>query len=139
METVLKPAQTLSVFILDDDKLYLEYLRDIIANFSLPVTICTFTDKDELLANLDSKPDFIIIDFNLGTKGADRITAHAIINTIEKNNPKQAIVLMSGEAIRPLLEEYYKHRNLSYLVKNQHIGQDLLFLLLKKIQPVINS
>jgi DNA-binding NarL/FixJ family response regulator len=133
MDTVSNAFKPLSIFILDGDKVYLEYLISIIANCSMPISIRTFTNTDELLKHLDRKPNLVLIDFNLGTKNGDRITAHATINNIEQYSPNQPIVLMSSEAIRPLLEEYYKYRNVTYLVKSEEMELDLLSLLAKNL------
>ena len=118
-----------SVFILDDDAFYLEYISDLLSKQFPAVKTRTFNNKEGLLRNLSFHPDIIVLDFNLGVQGSSRITAHPLIDEIEKAHPEQKIVLLSGENSLPLLEEYQRYRHLDYLVKNDRTGADLAALL----------
>jgi DNA-binding NtrC family response regulator len=86
--------------------------------------------------HLNKKPDVIILDYNLGIENSNRITAHAVINDIEKCYPDQYIVLISGESNANLLEEYNRYRNLDFIVKSPNVSQDIVSLLNKRIKIV---
>ena len=133
MNTSVKVNQNPTVFILDDDKLYLEYISSVISNHSPAIKTKVFSNRNDLIKNLNSRPDLIILDFNLGTEDSSVLTAHPVINQIEDNFPKQAIVLLSGESTLPLLEEYKQYRNLEFLVKNSNTEKYLVNILNKKI------
>jgi FixJ family two-component response regulator len=126
-------SKTPSVYILDDDRFYLEYMKEIIHNYSSSINTQTFVDKNHMLSCLNNEPDVIIIDFNLGMENSKRITAHTVINEIESNNPGQYIVLISGDTNTELLEEYNKYRNLDFIVKSPNVSQDIASLLNKRI------
>jgi two-component system OmpR family response regulator len=126
--------KTPTVFILDDDKFYLKYIRSLISNYSLSINTKTFYKKEDLIGNLDSKPDLILLDYNLGLQNSVNTTAHNVINDIENYNPNQTIVLLSGESSLPLLEEYNKYRNLEYIVKGQTTGSELMSILNKRVK-----
>jgi FixJ family two-component response regulator len=126
--------KTPSVFILDDDRFYLEYMREIIYNYSSSINTQTFVDKNDMLSCLNTEPDVIILDFNLGIENSKRITAHTVINEIESSNPGQYIVLISGDTNTVLLEEYNKYRNLDFIVKSPNVSQDVVSLLNKRIK-----
>jgi two-component SAPR family response regulator len=126
--------KTPTVFILDDDKFYLKYIRSLISNYSLSINTKTFCKKEDLIVNLDSKPDLILLDYNLGLQNSVKTTAHNVINDIENFNPNQTIVLLSGESSLPLLEEYNKYRNLEYIVKGQTTGSELMSILSKRVK-----
>lgn len=134
MNTSINTKQNPSIFILDDDQFYLEYMKEIIHNYSSSIITKTFSKKNDMLFNMESKPDVIILDYNLGIENSSRITAHEVINDIEINNPNQYIVLISGESTAPLLEEYYKYRNLDFIIKSPNVSQDIFSLLSRKIQ-----
>lgn len=134
MNNSIQNSKSPSVFILDDDRFYLEYMKEIIYNYSSAINTQTFVDKNSMMNDLKKNPDVIILDYNLGIENSTRITAHTVINDIESNNPDQYIVLISGEATAPLLEEYYRYRNLDFIVKSPNISQDIVSLLNRKIK-----
>lgn len=125
-----------SVYILDDDRFYLEYMKEIIFNYSSSINTQTFVDKNDMLSCLSNKPDVIILDYNLGIENSKRITAHSVISDIENANPNQYIVLISGETTAPLLEEYNRYRNLDFIVKSPNVSQDIVSLLNKRIKTI---
>lgn len=136
MNSINNNSQNPSIFILDDDQFYLEYMKEIIYNYSSSISTHTFCSKNEMLNNLVEKPDVIILDYNLGIENSNRITAHAVINDIEKCYPDQYIVLISGESNANLLEEYNRYRNLDFIVKSPNVSQDIVSLLNKRIKIV---
>ncbi|MBI3520555.1 MAG: response regulator [Bacteroidetes bacterium] len=125
-----------SIFILDDDKFYLEYMKEIIYSYSSSINTHTFLNKNEMMSHLKHKPDVIILDYNLGMENSKKITAHAVITDIENLNPDQYIVLISGEDTAPLLEEYNRYRNLDFLVKSPDVNQDIISLLNKRLNMI---
>lgn len=133
MNNSVQNSKNPSVFILDDDRFYLEYMKEIIYNYSSEINTQTFVDKHSMMNDLKKNPDVIILDYNLGIENSKRITAHNVINDIESNNPDQYIVLISGESNAPLLEEYNRYRNLDFIVKSPNISQDIISLLNRKI------
>lgn len=136
MNSVNNNSQNPSIFILDDDQFYLEYMKEIIFNYSSSISTQTFFNKNEMFNHLNKKPDVIILDYNLGFENSNRITAHTVINDIEKCYPDQYIVLISGESNANLLEEYNRYRNLDFIVKSPNVSQDIVSLLNKKIKIV---
>jgi DNA-binding NtrC family response regulator len=136
MNSVNNNSQKPSIFILDDDQFYLEYMKEIIFNYSSSISTQTFYNKNEMFNHLNKKPDVIILDYNLGIENSNRITAHAVINDIEKCYPDQYIVLISGESNANLLEEYNRYRNLDFIVKSPNVSQDIVSLLNKRIKIV---
>ena len=134
MNSISNNSQNPSIFILDDDQFYLEYMKEIIFNYSSSISTQTFFNKNDMFNHLNKKPDVIILDYNLGIENSNRITAHAVINDIEKCYPDQYIVLISGESNANLLEEYNRYRNLDFIVKSPNVCQDLFEILNRKIQ-----
>jgi FixJ family two-component response regulator len=136
MNLSAKVAKSPSIFILDDDQFYLEYMKEIIYSYSSSITTQTFSNKNDMMGHLNCKPDVIILDYNLGIENSRKINAHALIADIESTNPDQYIVLISGEDTVPLLEEYNRYRNLDFIVKSPNVNQDIISLLNKRLQTV---
>jgi DNA-binding NtrC family response regulator len=136
MNSITNHTQNASIFILDDDRFYLEYMKEIIFNYSSSIHTQTFSTKNDMLNNLGKKPDVIILDYNLGIENSSRITAHSVISEIENAYPNQYIVLISGESNSALLEEYNRYRNLDFIVKSPNVSQDIVSLLNKRIKVV---
>ena len=135
--TTLNPTpKTPSIYILDDDQFYLEYMKEIIYNYSSSIKTQTFCSKNEMMNNLGKKPDVIILDYNLGIENSNRITAHSVISDIENTYPDQYIVLISGESNAALLEEYNRYRNLDFIVKSPNVSQDIVSLLNRRIKVI---
>lgn len=114
-----------SIFILDDDQFYLEFLKNSILKNIPNSIISTFSNQNLLYKYLDQKPDYILLDYQLGIENQNKITAHHVLNIIEEINPKQKIIFMSGTTNPELLDEYNQYRNISYLLKNSEIVYDL--------------
>jgi DNA-binding NtrC family response regulator len=136
MNLVRNIARRPSIFILDDDEFYLEYMKKIIYSYSSSINTQTFSNKSDMMGCLNHKPDVIILDYNLGVENSRRITAHAVIADIENTNPDQYIVLISGEDTIPLLEEYNRYRNLDFIVKSPNVCEDIISLLNKRLQTI---
>jgi FixJ family two-component response regulator len=135
MNSATNHKRNASIFILDDDQFYLEYMKEIIYNYS-SINTQTFCSKSEMMSSLGNNPDVIILDYNLGTENSSRITAHSVISEIENAYPNQYIVLISGESNSALLEEYNRYRNLDFIVKSPNVSQDIVSLLNKRIKVV---
>jgi len=97
MNSTTNNPQNPSIFILDDDQFYLAYMKEMIYNYSSSINTKTFDNRKEMLKDLNTNPDVIILDYNLGMEESTRITAHTVLNDIESTNPNQYIVLISGE------------------------------------------
>jgi DNA-binding NtrC family response regulator len=136
MNLPAKIAKRPSIFILDDDQFYLEYMKEIIYSYSSCINTQTFSNKNDMMGYLSRKPDVIILDYNLGIENSIKINAHSLIADIESANPDQYMVLISGEDTVPLLEEYSRYRNLDFIVKSPNVNQDIVSLLNKRFQTI---
>jgi two-component system, OmpR family, response regulator len=137
METTFNTSDSKTIFILDDDQFYLNFLTELISKYSESITVKCFNNKNDFINNLDGKPDLIILDFNLGYENSNRVTAHSVLNQIEESISNQDIVLLSGEANVDLLEEYNRYRNFDFLVKTTSIKNDLFNLFDKRFQSIV--
>lgn len=137
MKSLASLNKKTSIFILDDDRFYLEFLKNSI-NKNIPNTLISiFSDRFSLYKYLEQKPDYILLDYQLGIENQNKITAHQVLNTIEEINPNQKIIFMSGTTNPELLDEYNQYRNINYLLKNSEIVYDLKKML--SIQKVLKN
>ncbi len=121
------------MFILDDDKFFLEFMKEKIKKELPWVKLKVFTDRKQLISQMCKKPDLILLDYNLGTENLIPINAHSVLVSIYNINPNQNVVFISDEKTSALLDEYRKYRNIEYVLKSQSYSNDFLNILSKNM------
>jgi two-component system OmpR family response regulator len=112
----MEPLEKKIIFIVDDDIIYLELLKNELTELK-NIEVETFTSAEKCLEKMYKKPDLIILDFYLDTLNPENMNGHNALKEFYIENPKQKIVFISSSNNEFLLEEYKRYRSVDFIVK----------------------
>ena len=92
----MKTTEPKKIFIVDDDMMLTETLRDYLTR-KIPHDVHTFHTGEESLRHLKDKPDVIILDYYLNTVQKDAANGLEILETIKKHYPLVHIIMLSSQ------------------------------------------
>ena len=128
----MKNDEPKKIFIVDDDIIYLEILKNEISELQ-NIEIETFVSAEECLLRMHKRPDLIILDFYLDTLNPRNMTGHEALKELYIENPNQKILFISSSNNEFLLEEYRKYRSIDFILKtdygSNHLQQMVQFYL----------
>lgn len=101
-----------NAWIVDDDPVY----QNLISSFlhEIGYKSRTFSSGNECLSKLSEKPDFIILDHNLGPEcnGLD------ILRNIKSDAPEIPVIYLSGQDKLSMVSDAYKFGSVEYIEKD---------------------
>lgn len=106
------------IFVVDDDKLVLEMLRDHLANNPLN-QVTAFNTGEDCLRNLHLNPDIVILDYQLNSVVLDAADGMQILQKIKKMDKTVHVIMLSsqddyGKALQTIVKGA-----LEYVVKDE--------------------
>ena len=87
--------KNLTVFIVDDDMIYLNTIRKKISNFNY--SVYTFTSGEECIDYLSVKPDLVLLDYHLDGVNKYAQKGDIIYEKIKSELPNTEVVMMSSD------------------------------------------
>ena len=123
-------AKPKTIFIVDDDALVTETLRDYLTR-KIPHTIRVFKTGEDCLNHLPENPDIIILDYYLNSVNKDAADGLEIMQTIKRYYPNTRIIMLSSQ------ERYSKAMELIQKGAEQYVVKDLEAF--EKIASMVND
>jgi len=102
-----------SIFIVEDDKFYGEYLKHHLS-LNHEYEIQHFLTGKEFIDNLHVKPDVVTLDYNLPD-----INGSVILKKIRQISPDTQVIIVSGQKDIPVALDLLKDGAYDYIVKDQ--------------------
>lgn len=133
----MKQADTINLFIINDDQLLINALSDEIRNvfafYNIAVT--SFNSGEDCSAFMKNKfsPDIVIVDQDL-TKSA--ISSFALVDLIKTVNPEAESIMLSGEDNTEVSTKALEHGVHDYIVKNDFLFKKIRITMLQCIKVV---
>lgn len=128
----MKTIQSLSIFLVDDDKTFLKSLEYHLQRKLKPnIKIKSFVSGEECLRSIDEKPDIVVLDYLLNSNFPDAMNGMQVLQKINKINPEAAVIMVSGQEKMEIAIDTLKNGAYDYVLKNQNV--------LLKIQTVIKN
>ncbi|NQY09421.1 MAG: response regulator [Flavobacteriales bacterium] len=121
----MKTFNKKTVFIVDDDVVYLEIMKHELRNLE-EVKIETFSSAESCLEQMYKEPQVIILDYYLDSVNKNNMTGHKALEFFQGENPRPQILFISSKINRGLLEEYQKYRNVDFIIKTPDGSRYLL-------------
>ena len=115
--------KNLTVFIVDDNKIYLNLLKNVIKGSN--ITVHTFDIGEDCLKCLDLEPDLIILDYHLDGVNPGVMKGDKIAALIEKKLPDTEIVMISSDQKFKLLVDLKLTRGTNVVYKDKTALQTL--------------
>ena len=106
------------LFIVDDDPMQLEMLKDHLSKFK-NFAVKTFPTGEECLMHLSEKPNVIILDYNLNSVAKNAINGLDVLKLIKKDAPDAEVIMLSGQEKIEVAVNIMKYGAFDYVVKNE--------------------
>lgn len=111
-------AMPKKIFIVDDDEMLIMMLEDHLSKNS-QYTIQSFSTGEACLAQLDQKPDVIILDFNLDSVEPDAKNGIKILEQIKKEHQSVKVIMYSSQSQYGKALESVGEGAMEYIIKDK--------------------
>lgn len=107
------------IFIVDDDLLYIHYLKSLLRLHG-DFEINTFSCGKECISNLYRNPDLIILDYDLGeTNGID------ILKSIRDFNKKAKVIMVTTHDETHIIDNAFENGATSFIFKDMNLASNI--------------
>jgi two-component system, OmpR family, response regulator len=133
---------SITIFLVDDDAVFLQLLKvEFAANTKYVVK--TFASGELCLANIDQKPDVIILDFHLDGIEKGAMDGLQTLDKIKELYPKLPVIMLSSQDKIEVAVSCMHHGAFDYVVKSEtaflRIEKNIAaFLKMEKIEGQLN-
>jgi len=91
------PSRTITVFLVDDDALFLKTVEHSVATKHPFLSIKTFNTGEACLEQINQKPDIVILDYYLRSVDPNSLNGLEVLKRIKKTNPKTKVIMLSSQ------------------------------------------
>lgn len=111
--------KTRSVFIVDDDPIQVQMLKDHLSS-KMKLSITTFSTGEDCLNNVETqKPEAVVLDYNLNSVSKDAADGIEILKKIKSLSPSTQVVMLSGQEKIDVAVATMTHGAFDYVIKNE--------------------
>src|SRR3954469_22800673 len=107
----------IKLFLVDDDALFLRSLEIEFLQFS-DYIIETYATGEQCIANLDHRPDIIILDYFLNSVNKSAINGIETLVRIKENNIDTPVIMLSAQDKIEVAISCMHHKAYDYVVKS---------------------
>lgn len=118
----MQPRNTISVFLVDDDKLYLTALaRYLHKQFKIKIGIEPFTNGEDCLKEIEKKPtiEVVLLDYYLNAESPNAINGLEVLKKIKEINSEIIVVMLSVEDKLAIALDCIAYGAYEYVVKSE--------------------
>jgi len=116
METINKP---LSVFLVDDDKMFLVSLKHKLLEQFKNIKFSVFSTGEECLKNIDEKPDIIVLDYYMNSEMPDAMNGIQVLRKIHAISEDIKVIMLSAQDKLDIAVDSIKYGAYEYVVKSE--------------------
>lgn len=115
-----------SVFLVDDNPVFLTILEDEIRAIFPMATIKCYTTGEEALSNIAiAHPFLIFLDYNLAGASTRIMNGISVLKKIKKEAPDTEVVMLSGISDIKIITGSMKHGAFDYILKGEKLLSDV--------------
>ena len=118
----MKILAKVSVFLVDDDSLYLRMLEQNLS-FNKKIRIRSFNSAESCIKKLHWNPDLIVLDFFLDSNNQNRINGLQALMRIKELKPNSNVVMLSSSENVEYLLSCMDNGALDYVVKSGYAAK----------------
>lgn len=111
-------AKKVKIFIVDDDKMQSELLKDSLLKHSNH-SVKIFHTGEECLKHLEEKPDIIFLDYTLSSENKDAKNGTEILKMIKRSGSKSEVVMFTGQEKIQIAVDTLTLGAFDYIIKNE--------------------
>lgn len=119
------------IFIVDDDYIFLEMLRETLLDRT-DLEIVGFQTGEACLAELDRQPEVIVLDHHLSSKNPEAQNGLEILKEIKKHDEDLKVIIVSGQEDGTLVYDFSREKAFDYVIKDED-AFDNIYELIGKI------
>jgi two-component system OmpR family response regulator len=105
------------IFLVDDDPTHTEMLKAFLSE-KFNLEIITFSTGEEALKNIELKPSFMILDYNLDRFDNNAVDGVEVLKRFKEADPSINILMLSGQDKIDVAVDSMKYGAFDYVVKN---------------------
>jgi len=118
----MRTSTDVSVYLVDDDKLFSTALSDQIKKmFNSKATIKTFSTGEDCLKHFENPPSIIILDYFLNSSYPDAMNGLQILKKINQANPETKVIMLSAQDKIEVAVNTIKNGAYDYVIKNDNV------------------
>ena len=111
--------KNLLIFLVDDDAMQNQMLRDHLASELDDATIEVMETGERCLAQLERKPDVVVLDYNLSSRQSSALNGLQVLEEIRIKHPSAEVIMLSGQDKLDVAVEIMKNGAFDYVVKSE--------------------
>ncbi len=114
----MKTEKKISVFLVDDDAIFLKVLETQFKERS-SYEVRSFSSGEECIKNLSLKPDIIFLDYYLNPTNPKANTGLQVLDQIKEINKDIHVVMLSSQDSIDVAINCMKHHAFDYIIKSE--------------------
>lgn len=111
-------SKKIKLFLVDDDPLYLKMLEIELLQFG-DYILENFPTGEKCIANLDQKPDVIVLDYYLDSLDKNALNGIQVLDQIKSINADIPVVMLSSQDKIEVAVDCMHHNAFDYIVKSE--------------------
>jgi two-component system, OmpR family, response regulator len=134
-----KSDKELSVYLIDDDIIYLTAMEHFLLHEIPSLKIKTFLTGESFLTVIEDKPDVVILDYYLNSEEASAEDGIQILKKIRENNFGTKVIMLSCQEEVKIAINSIKNGALDYVSKGESAFskvRDIIMRLVSHMKPV---
>ena len=118
----MKTSEPLSIFLVEDDQLFIVSLKDQVKKmFKSETNIRTFSTGEECLKNFEHPPDIIILDYFLNSNSPTAMDGLKVLKRIIEISPQTKVIMLSSQDKMEVAVNLIKYGAYEYVIKNENV------------------
>lgn len=118
----MKTSEPLSIFIVDDDELFITSLKDLVKKmFKSEINIQTFSTGEGCLNNFQNPPDLIILDYFLNSNFPDAMNGLKVLKKIKERSPETKVIMLSAQDKMEVAVKLIQFGAYDYIIKDDKL------------------
>ena len=119
----METESTLSIWIVDDDKMFLESLKHFLQQkLRKPIQIKLFQNGESFLKHIsDKKPDIVVLDYILNSMEPYAMDGRYVLQKIKQLYPEVTVIMLSGQNKIEVALQSLKEGAFDYVIKNDMV------------------
>jgi len=114
-------SKQITIFLVDDDTLFLKALEHAVSEEYPSLNIKTFKTGEACLEQIRLNPDIVVLDFNLNTITTNKkiLNGLDVLKKIKKASPKTKVIMLSAQDSLDIAMKCIDSESYDYISKNQ--------------------
>jgi two-component system OmpR family response regulator len=108
-----------SVFLVDDDKMFLSSLKHELTEKFKGIRFETFINGEDCLKHIDQSPDLVVLDYYLTKGSPEGMNGIEVLKEIKSFHPDTEVIILSAQDKLEVAANAIKHGAFEYVTKSE--------------------